>query len=145
MKHCNRQNRDSVFGTNFSQRIVFNTYPGIYRRFRPKVLSQTPKKAVFFTRGPNPKVLIMRWKRSPPPKHPVFQGYVENPLHQSSSERVPLEILSIYSSRKRKHRDGQVDRQVFTSSEALQRCLVGHVTAVHHERGAKTKTKILLT
>ena len=33
----------------------------------------------------------------------VFQRYVETPLHQRSSECFPLEILSIYPSKRRKH------------------------------------------
>ena len=69
----------------------------------------------------------------------VFQGHVETPLHQRSSECVPLEILSVHPSKKRKHRDDQVDRQVFIAFEALKGCLDGHVTVVHHERKAKTK------
>ena len=61
------------------------------------------------------------------------------PLHQRSSECVPLEILSVQPSKKRKHRDGQVGRQVFVASEVLKGCLDGHVTVVHHVRRAKTK------
>ena len=42
---------------HFSQRIVLHISPGIGRRFRPKVLSQTPKKALFgqrsYSKGPN--------------------------------------------------------------------------------------------
>ena len=48
--------------------------------------------------------------------------------------RVPLEISSICPSKKRNHRDGQVDRQVFIVFDALKGCLDGHVTIVHHER-----------
>ena len=51
----------------------------------------------------------------------VFSGYVEAPLHQRSSECVPLEILSLYPSKKSKRRDGQVDRQVFIAPEAFNR------------------------
>ena len=57
----------------------------------------------------------------------VFQGYLETPLHQRSSECVPLEIVSVPPCKKRKYRDGQVDRQVLTALEALERCLDGHV------------------
>ena len=42
---------------------LFLDFPGIYRCFRTKVLSQTLQNAFFITRGPNPKVLIMRWKK----------------------------------------------------------------------------------
>ena len=42
----------------------------------------------------------------------MFQGYVGTPLHQRSSECVPLEVFSVQSSKKRKRRDGQVDREV---------------------------------
>ena len=55
----------------FSPTHCFYTFPGICRRFRPKVLFQTPKNA-FLGRSPIPKVLIMRWKRSQPAKHHVF-------------------------------------------------------------------------
>ena len=58
---------------------------------------------------------------------------------RKSSECVPLEILSSHQSKKRKHRDGQVDRQVYIASEALKGCLDGHVTVVRHERRSKTK------
>ena len=51
----------------------------------------------------------------------VFSGYVETPFHQRSSECSPLEILSVQSSKKRKRRDGQVDRQVFIALEAFNR------------------------
>ena len=57
-----------------------------------------------------------------------FRDTLRPPLHQRSSECVPLEILSVHPSKKRKHRDGQVDRQVFNASEALKGCLDGHVT-----------------
>ena len=60
-------------------------------------------------------------------------------FRQRSSEGVPLEILSIYPSKERKHRDGQVDRQVFIALETLEGCLDGRVAVVHHERRAKTK------
>ena len=65
--------------------------------------------------------------------------YFRDTFHQRSSEGVPLEILSIYPSKERKHRDGQVDRQVFIALETLEGCLDGHVAVVHHERRAKTK------
>ena len=55
---------------HFSQRIVFYTFPGICRRFRPEVLSQTPKNGLFgprsHSKGPNhalEKVLTMRHTR----------------------------------------------------------------------------------
>ena len=49
-----------------------------------------------------------------------------------------MEMLSIYSSKKRKRSDGQVDRQVFTAFEAPERRLDGHVAVVFHERRTKT-------
>ena len=51
---------------------------------------------------------------------------------------VPPEIFSAHTSKKRKYSDGSVNRQVFIAPEALERCLNGHVTGVHHERRAKT-------
>ena len=38
-----------------------------------------------------------------------------------------------------RHRDGQVDRHVFTAPEALKRCMDGHATGIRHEPRAKTK------
>ena len=46
---------------------------------------------------------------------------------------VPLEILSIHSSEKRKRRDGQVDWKIFTALETLKGFLDGHVADVHPE------------
>ena len=66
------------------------------------------------------------------------EGYVETPFRPRISECVPMEISSIDLSTKRKRRDGQVDRQVFTALGTPKGCLDGHVIVVHHERRAKT-------
>ena len=66
------------------------------------------------------------------------EGYVETPFRPRISECVPMEILSIDLSTKRKRRDGQVDRQVFTALGTSKGCLDGHVIGVHHERKANT-------
>ena len=42
--------------------MVFYNSSGIYGCFQPKVLSETPKTALF-TRGPIPEVLVMRWEK----------------------------------------------------------------------------------
>ena len=47
--------------------------------------------------------------------------------------------FTVQSSKKRKRRDGQVDRQVFTAFEARTTRLDGHVAAVRHERRPKIK------
>ena len=65
----------------------------------------------------------------------ILQERVETSLHQRISECVPLEILSVHPSKKSKHRDCQVDRQVFIALEFMD----GHVTVVRHERRAKKK------
>ena len=70
------QTADSVFGTiwpskdrkkvrkrPFSQRIVFTLHLGFADDFRRRSYPKRQKRH-FFARGPNPKVLIMRWKRS---------------------------------------------------------------------------------
>ena len=43
-----------------------------------------------------------------------FRFSLRPQLHQKISECLPLEILSVQSSKKRERRDGQVDRQVLT-------------------------------
>ena len=46
---------------SFSPAHCFHTFPGIYRRFRPKVLSQTPHAAVFLVlRAPRPSACLVR-------------------------------------------------------------------------------------
>ena len=57
-----------------------------------------------------------------------FRDTLRPPFHQRSSECVLLDILSVHPSKKRKHRDDQVDRQGFIAFEALKGCLDGHVT-----------------
>ena len=47
---------------------------------------------------------------------------------------VPLEILSTKPSKKRKHPDGQVDRQVLIALETLEGFLDEHAADVHPER-----------
>ena len=73
-------------------------------------------------------------------------------MHKGLFDREPLRaedgvkyFRAVHPGKKRKHRDGQVDRQVLTTPEALERCLDGHVTAVHRERRAKTKPSISRT
>ena len=68
-----------------------------------------------------------------------FRNTLRPHFHQMSSECVLLEILSIHSSEKRTRRTSQVNRKVSLAFEALEGCLDGHVTVVHHERRAKTK------
>ena len=70
----------------------------------------------------------------------VFQEYVETPLHLGSSECTFLEILSFQSSKKRKFRISQVDRQVFTVFAALKRRLDGQLADVFHERRTKMRS-----
>ena len=45
-----------------------------------------------------------------------------------------MKILSVQSSKKRKFRNGQVDRQVFTVFEALKKRLDGQLANVLHEQ-----------
>ena len=52
---------------------------------------------------------------------------------KGSSECVPLEILSVQSNKKRKFRNGHVDRQVFTVFEAFKRRLDGQLADVRTE------------
>ena len=102
----NCQNTDSFFAQygqlwtkkkvqkrSFFPTPCFDTFPGICRRFRPKVLSQKTKTTVW-ARGPIPKVLIMRWKRSQPAKHPVYLA--ENLLRPHPvPEWVALKLASL--------------------------------------------------
>ena len=69
----------------------------------------------------------------------IFQERVETSLHQRISECVPLEILSIHPSKKSKHRDGQVDRQVFIAGEAKKQYLadVAQENAERQRRSAE--------
>ena len=69
----------------------------------------------------------------------IFERYNEASLHQVSSECVPLEILSIHSSEKRKCRDGQVDRKNVIALESVKGFLDGRVADVRPERRAKIK------
>ena len=62
--------------------------------YLPTTSAQGPipnrQKRHFFTRGPNPKVLIMRWKRSQPPKHPEKEQSVPRwPFCHGSVQRLP--------------------------------------------------------
>ena len=72
----NYQNMISFFGTiwpprtekrsengHFPRRIVFTFPLGFADDFRRRSYPKRQKRH-FFARGPNPKVLIMRWKRS---------------------------------------------------------------------------------
>ena len=59
---------------------------------------------------------------------------------EGSSACVPLEIRSVQTSKKRKFRNCQVDRQVCTVFEALKRRLHGQLADVLHERTTKTKS-----
>ena len=63
-----------------------------------------------------------------------LQRYVEASLHQRSSECVPLEILSVHPSKKRKRRDGQVDGQNFIALENLEGFLVLPMSALSEEQ-----------
>ena len=61
-----------------------------------------------------------------------FQGHVETPLHQRSSECVFLEIFSFHPNKKRKHRHGQIGKFALLLKRFMG-CLDGHVAVVHHE------------
>ena len=50
------------------------------------------------------------------------------------AQSVPLEVLSIHSSEKRKNRDGQVDWKNFIALETLKGFLDGHVADVRPEK-----------
>ena len=103
------------------------------RKTRTSTEEQTCRRCRNAPRTSQPRISeSRRWSQ-------VFQIYFETPLHQRSSECVPLEILSVYPSKIRKYWDGQVHRQVLSAPEALKKCLDGHVTCVHHERRAKRK------
>ena len=69
-----------------------------------------------------------------------FRKNVETALHKGSSECVPLEIQSVQSSKKRKFRNGQMDRQFFSVFAALKRCLDGQLADVLYERRTKTRS-----
>ena len=77
-------------------------------------------------------------------EQPMESKYFKNTfrLHfiKGSSECVLLEILSVQSSKKRKFRNGHVDRQVFTVFEALKRRLNGQLADVRTEWRTNTKS-----
>ena len=73
---------------------------------------------------------ITRWSQ-------VFQGYVETKIRQRTSDCFPLEIFPIFTIKKRKHGDGQVDRQVHTAPGAPKKRLDGYVAHICHEPGTK--------
>ena len=64
----------------------------------------------------------------------VFQEDVVTPLRQGSSECIPLEILSVQSSRNRKFSNSQVDQQVFTVFAALERRMGGPLAMSEEQR-----------
>ena len=53
------------------------------------------------------------------------------------------EILSIYSCKESKQRDGQVDRQVLTAPEASTICKDGFVTGVVHHKTSDCPRKVV--
>ena len=111
--------------------LYFATY-GLHKKNSINSHKVVAERLIFLLRRKEEDLVVHRVPREWVLLEYLFQQCEQ--FHQKSSECVPLEILSVHPSNKRKHRDGQVDRQVFIAFEAPKRRLDGHVTVVHHER-----------